>query len=222
MFAYASRAEEDHVVAQPSGLTKIMGGHQNARSVSTNFAHDPLDFCSGGGIQTGGWLIEQQQTRICQPCTRKREALSFTAREQTGAVARAIRKTDALQHHQAPTATFGARNAQRLETDRNVLKHGRAQHHRVLKHHHHPCFRALPASPFKRAGSRLEQAAKRAKKHALARSVRSEHKGDALSFKRQIDTIEHVPSARRKTQTPDMQGKHVALSHNVASPSRAI
>src|SRR5690554_349736 len=119
MFAHATRAEEDYVIPQSGGLTEIMRSHQNARSVGTNFAHDALHLCGGGRIKTGGWLIEQQQARFCKPCTRKRKALPLTAREQAGTVTSAIRKTDALQHHGAPTAAFGTRNTQRFEADRN-------------------------------------------------------------------------------------------------------
>jgi len=67
--------QEKHLIGEPPRLSQVMGRHEDLGTALGDLFKQRFDRPGGGGIETGGGLIQQQDLGLEHPSPRQREAL---------------------------------------------------------------------------------------------------------------------------------------------------
>ena len=80
---YLALVHHDEAVAVGYRVLHVVGYHEGREIILLNYLVRKLKhLCGGGGVESGGVLVEQQQLRLLQGCHEQRDGLSLTAGEK--------------------------------------------------------------------------------------------------------------------------------------------
>src|SRR5215471_13414273 len=76
---YLPLAHQRHPIAEPLSFIHVVGRQDDGPARLLIFSDDPPEFSSDFWIQTGAWLIQYENARLIDQCTRDLQSPSHSA-----------------------------------------------------------------------------------------------------------------------------------------------
>lgn len=200
--------QEDHVVAEPPGLTDVMGDEHDGDSGSMRLPDELFDCMGRGGIQACRRFVEEQDARRAGERTGDRKALLFARGQHACRAVRQIEESRPFERLRFPGRAFRSADPAHRQREAKVGKNRPPQHDRTLENHG----LAAPAPaiegatlPQHLARGRSDQAVQQPEEQALARAVGPHDHGAAVGPDFGVDAIDEPLSTGVETNASSLQ-----------------